>query len=40
LKMGANVMLMMYEGTEGLFLFVDDMLWCSSRPIISWNPDC
>ena len=26
LKMGANAMLMLYEGTEGLFLFIDDML--------------
>jgi hypothetical protein len=26
LKMGANVMRMLYEGTEGLFLFIDDML--------------
>ena len=27
IKMGANVMLMLYEGTEGLFLFIDDMLF-------------
>jgi hypothetical protein len=26
LKMGANVMLMLYKGTEGLFLFIDDMM--------------
>ena len=35
MKMGANVMMMLYKGTEGLFLFIDDMLWCSSRPMIS-----
>ena len=26
LKMGANVMLMLYEGTEGFFLFIDDIV--------------
>ena len=25
LKVGANVMLMLYEGTEGLFLCIDDI---------------